>query len=65
MVVIGIGDHQDLVIDHNQDLHLVQHSPSRPHDHTMDKTTCIGRASKKKIDAMIYALNQLRIFAED
>ncbi len=65
MVIIGIGDNQDLAIDHNRQLTLIEYSPLRPHDHTMDKTTCIGRASKKKIDSVIYALNQLRIFAED
>lgn len=65
MVFIGIGDNQDLAIDHNRYLHLIEYSPLLPHDHTMDKSTCIGRASKKKIDAVIYGLQQLRIFAED
>ena len=64
MIVISIGDHQDLVIDGNQDLHLVQHNPTRPHDRTMDKNTNLGRATKHKINAMIYGLNQLKIHAE-
>lgn len=64
MIVISIGDHQDLVIDANQDLHLVQHNPSRPHDKTMDKSANLGRATKNKISTMIHALNQLKIHAE-